>query len=54
MTYTVEFAPQALEQLAALYRYIATEVSPETAASFRIEIIYLQCHKKNRAITKKS
>ena len=27
MVYTVEFAPEALDQLAALYRYIATAVS---------------------------
>lgn len=29
--YAVEFAPQALEQLAALYRYIATTASPQIA-----------------------
>jgi len=31
MAYTVEFAPQALEQLTALYRYIATAASPHIA-----------------------
>ena len=31
MAYVVEFAPEALEQLAALYRYIATVASAEIA-----------------------
>ncbi|MBO1541224.1 type II toxin-antitoxin system RelE/ParE family toxin [Pseudomonas sp. OA65] len=39
MTYTVEFAPQALEQLAALYRYIATEASPEIAHRYTDAIV---------------
>ena len=39
MAYTVEFAPQALEQLAALYRYIATETSPEIAHRYTDAIV---------------
>jgi plasmid stabilization system protein ParE len=39
MTHTVEFAPQALEQLAALYRYIATEASPEIAHRYTDAIV---------------
>ncbi|WP_411385849.1 type II toxin-antitoxin system RelE/ParE family toxin [Pseudomonas sp. MPB03] len=39
MTYTVEFAPQALEQLAALYRYIGTEASPEIAHRYTDAIV---------------
>uniref|UniRef100_A0A923FGM4 Type II toxin-antitoxin system RelE/ParE family toxin n=1 Tax=Pseudomonas zanjanensis TaxID=2745496 RepID=A0A923FGM4_9PSED len=39
MTYTVEFAPQALGQLAALYRYIATEASPEIAHRYTDAIV---------------
>ncbi|WLG96236.1 type II toxin-antitoxin system RelE/ParE family toxin [Pseudomonas sp. FP198] len=31
MAYTVKFAPEALEQLAALYRYIAAAASPKIA-----------------------
>ncbi|PKA67319.1 plasmid stabilization system protein ParE [Pseudomonas baetica] len=39
MAYTVEFAPEALEQLAALYRYIATAASPETAQRYTDAIV---------------
>jgi plasmid stabilization system protein ParE len=31
MSYTVVFTPEAEEQLAALYRYIAAAASPENA-----------------------
>lgn len=39
MAYTVEFAPEALEQLAALYRYISTAASPETAQRYTDAIL---------------
>lgn len=39
MAYTVEFAPEALEQLAALYRYISTAASPETAQRYTDAIV---------------
>ncbi|WP_339492960.1 type II toxin-antitoxin system RelE/ParE family toxin [Pseudomonas sp. EA_15y_Pfl2_R67] len=39
MAYTVEFAPEALEQLAALYRYIATAASPEIAHRYTDAIV---------------
>lgn len=39
MAYTVEFAPEALDQLAALYRYIATAASPETAQRYTDAIV---------------
>lgn len=39
MAYTVEFAPEALEQLAALYRYIVTVASPETAKRYTDAIV---------------
>ena len=39
MAYTVEFAPEALEQLAALYRYIATAASPEVAKRYTDAIV---------------
>ena len=39
MTYTVVFAPQAEEQLAALYGYIATQASPATAARYTEAIV---------------
>ncbi len=39
MAYTVEFAPEALEQLAALYRYIATAASPEVAQRYTEAIV---------------
>lgn len=35
----VEFAPEALEQLAALYRYIATAASPEIAQRYTDAIV---------------
>lgn len=39
MAYTVEFAPEALEQLAALYRYISTAASAETAQRYTDAIV---------------
>jgi plasmid stabilization system protein ParE len=39
MAYTVEFAPEVLEQLAALYRYISTAASPETAQRYTDAIV---------------
>jgi toxin ParE1/3/4 len=39
MTYTVVFAPQAEEQLAALYGYVATQASPATAARYTEAIV---------------
>jgi plasmid stabilization system protein ParE len=39
MAYTVQFAPEALEQLTALYRYIATAASPETAKRYTNAIV---------------
>jgi plasmid stabilization system protein ParE len=39
MRYTVVFSPEAEEQLAALYRYIAAAASPETAARFTGAIV---------------
>lgn len=39
MVYTVEFAPQALEQLTALYRYIAAAASPEIAQRYTDAIV---------------
>jgi plasmid stabilization system protein ParE len=39
MAYSVEFAPEALEQLAALYRYISTTASPETAQRYTDAIV---------------
>ncbi|WP_339477458.1 type II toxin-antitoxin system RelE/ParE family toxin [Pseudomonas sp. RL_5y_Pfl2_73] len=39
MAYPVEFAPEALEQLAALYRYIATAASPEIAHRYTDAIV---------------
>lgn len=39
MAYTVEFAPEALEQLAALYRYIASAASPEIALRYTDAIV---------------
>lgn len=34
MTYTVRFAPEAADQLEALYRYIASSASPTVAADY--------------------
>ncbi|MBM0142333.1 hypothetical protein ALQ53_200008 [Pseudomonas cannabina] len=39
MEYTVEYAPEALEELAALYRYISTAASPETAKRYTDAIV---------------
>jgi len=39
MTHTVEFAPEALEQLTALYRYIATAASPDIAQRYTDAIV---------------
>ncbi|AVT58141.1 ParE-like toxin [Pectobacterium versatile] len=39
MDYRVVFAPEAEEQLAALYRYIARVSSPKTALSYTESII---------------
>jgi len=37
--YTVVFTPEALEQLAALYQYIADAASPETAERYTNAIV---------------
>ncbi len=37
--YTVVFAPEAEEQLAALYRYVAADASPEIAERFTGAIV---------------
>ena len=39
MTYRVMFSPEAEEQFAALYRYIAVAASPKTAESYVNSII---------------
>ncbi|MGN8344890.1 type II toxin-antitoxin system RelE/ParE family toxin [Pseudomonas sp. SMV71] len=39
MAYTVEFVPEAVEQLATLYRYIATVASPEIAQRYTDAIV---------------
>ena len=39
MVYTVEFTPEAMEQLAVLYRYIATKASPEIAKRYTDAIV---------------
>lgn len=39
MAYTVKFAPEALEQLAALYRYIATAATPEIAMRYTDAVV---------------
>jgi plasmid stabilization system protein ParE len=39
MNYRVVFAPEALEQLAELYRYIAIAASPEVAARYTDAIV---------------
>ena len=39
MTYRVVFSPEAMEQLAALYRYIATAASPDIAARYTESIV---------------
>lgn len=39
MTYEVRFTPEAQEQLAALYRYLAAEASPATAERYTTAIV---------------
>lgn len=39
MAYTVEFAPEALEQLSMLYRYVAQVASPEIAQRYTDAIV---------------
>lgn len=39
MTYRVVFSPEALEQLAELYRYIAEAASPDVAAQYTEAIV---------------
>ncbi len=39
MTYRVVFAPEAVEQLAALYRYIAQQASPNIASSYTDAVV---------------
>ena len=39
MNYRVVFTPEALEQLAELYRYIAKEASPDVAARYTEAIV---------------
>jgi plasmid stabilization system protein ParE len=39
MSYTVVFTPEAEEQLAALYRYIAVAASPEIATRYTSAIV---------------
>ena len=39
MQYTVVFAPEAREQLASLYRYIAAAAAPEVAERYTSEIV---------------
>ena len=41
MSYTVVFAPQAEDQLAELYRYVAARASPTTAARYTDAIVSL-------------
>ena len=41
MAHTVEFAPEALEQLAVLYGYIATAASPQIAQRYTDAIVTL-------------
>ena len=42
MTYTVRFAPEAADQLEALYRYIASSASPTVAADY-VDAIVAHC-----------
>ena len=42
MTYTVRFAPEAAEQLEALYQYIAAAASPSIAAGY-VDAIVTHC-----------
>lgn len=39
MSYRVVFSPEAMEQLTALYRYIAEAASPDTAARYTEGIV---------------
>ena len=39
MQYTVVFTPEAQDQLAALYRYIATAATPEIAERYTNAIV---------------
>lgn len=39
MTYIVDFAPEAVDQLAALYLYIAEQASPATAQRYTDAIV---------------
>nr|WP_176704146.1 type II toxin-antitoxin system RelE/ParE family toxin [Pseudomonas sp.] len=39
MAYTVEFAPEAMEQLSMLYRYVAKAASPEIAHRYTDAIV---------------
>ncbi len=39
MTYSIVFAPEAEEQLADIYRYIAVHASPDTAARYTEAIV---------------
>lgn len=39
MVYTVDFAPEAVDQLAALYLYIAEQASPATAQRYTDAIV---------------
>jgi toxin ParE1/3/4 len=39
MKYRVVFSPEALEQIAALYQYIAVEASPDIAARYTEAIV---------------
>lgn len=39
MSYAVVFTPEAEEQLAAIFHYIASKASPETAARYTSAII---------------
>lgn len=42
MTYTVRFAPEAADQLEALYRYVASSASPTVAADY-VDAIVAHC-----------
>ena len=42
MTYTVRFAPEAADQLEALYRYVASSASPTVAAD-HVDAIVAHC-----------
>lgn len=42
MTFTVRFLPEAIEQLASLYRYVAEASSPQVAADY-VDAIQAHC-----------